>query len=171
MSDAGARRPPAKPRPPRTLKARAIGYLARREYARAELRDKLLAAADSPSREAVDALLDELAALGYLSDQRFAKSLVRQKAGAYSKRAISETLKARGVAGEAAADAFAEHDVDDAAVLVALWRRRFGKAPADERDKARQIRFLQSRGFALSAILRLLRNPPVDTAEDGASVS
>jgi regulatory protein len=171
MADTGARRPPAKPRPPRTLKARAIGYLARREYARAELRHRLLAAADAPAREAVDAVLDELAGQGYLSDDRFAKALVRQKAGAYSKRAIAETLKAKGVAGEAAAAAFAEQDVDDATVLVALWRRRFGKAPADERDKARQIRFLQSRGFGLSAILRLLRNPPVDTSEDGASDS
>jgi regulatory protein len=134
------------------------------------LRDKLLAAADSPSREVVEALLDELAALGYLSDARYANAVVRQKTGGYSRRAIAEALKARGVTGDATADALAEHDLDDAAALVALWRRRFGRAPADEREKARQIRFLSSRGFALSAILRLLRHPPADDSDDGPSM-
>jgi hypothetical protein len=38
-----------------------------------------------------------------------------------------------------------------------LWQRRFGAAPANDREKARQVRFLQSRGFELSAILKLLR--------------
>ena len=73
---------------------------------------------------------------------------------------IAEALKAKDVTGETAADALAENPVDDVAALEALWRRRFGQAPADDREKARQVRFLQSRGFALSAIFKLLRNPP-----------
>jgi regulatory protein len=92
--------------------------------------------------------------------------VVRPQSGAYSKRAIGQTLKAKGVTGEAAADALAGHDVDDAAALVALWRRRFGTPPGNDREKARQIRFLQSRGFALSAIFKLLRDPPAE--EEGA---
>ncbi len=108
----------------------------------------------------VDAALDDLAQQGLLSDARFAHAVIRQKTGAYSRRAISETLKAKGVTGDAAADALAGHDVDDADALVALWRRRFGTPPRDDREKARQIRFLQSRGFALSAIFKLLREPP-----------
>jgi regulatory protein len=145
-------------RPPRTLKARAIGMLARREYARAELRDKLLAT--GAEREAIDAVLDELAALGFLSDTRFAHAVVRQKQGGYSRRAIAETLKQKGVVAEAVTAALADTPIDDATALAALWARRFGRAPADEREKARQVRFLQSRGFSLSAIFRLLRDPP-----------
>ena len=49
-----------------------------------------------------------------------------------------------------------------AIVMVALWRRRFGTPPANDKEKARQVRFLQSRGFSLSAIIKLLRNPPGD---------
>jgi len=150
----------SKSRPPKSLAARAIGYLARREYARAELRDKLLATGATPGE--IDPVLDELAAQGYLSDERFAHALVRQKQGAYSKRSLAQTLKAKGVAGEVAAEALAGADADDGATLVALWRRRFGRAPADDRERARQVRFLQSRGFGLSAILRLLRDPPTD---------
>ena len=149
-----------KPRPPKSLQARAVGYLARREYARSELRDKLLATGAPP--DDVDPVLDELAAQGYLSDERFAYALVRQKQGGYSKRAIAQKLKAKGVAGEVVTEALAGAGADDADAMVALWRRRFGRAPADDRERARQVRFLQSRGFGLSAILKLLRDPPAD---------
>ena len=147
-----------------SLKARAIALLARREYSRSELRAKL--AGDRSGSAAglteIDAVLDELAALGYLSDARFAQQFTRQKTGAYSKRAIGASLKARGVEGSAAADALAGIETDDYDTMLALWRRRFGTPPASEKEKARQVRFLQSRGFSLSAILKLLRDPPAE---------
>lgn len=132
--------------------------LARREYSRAELAARL--AAKGAGRDEVERILDELAMLGYLSDARFAHAVVTHKAGRFSRRAIAETLKASGVSAPEAADALAGLPIADDDVLVALWRRRFGRPPADEREKARQVRFLQSRGFSLAAILRLLRNPP-----------
>jgi regulatory protein len=140
------------------LKALAVGYLARREYSRAELRGKLVAT--GATRDEADAVLDEITSLGYLSDTRFATSVVGQKAGAMSKRAISASLKAKGVDPDVASAALAASDVDDHEAMVALWRRKFGSPPANDREKARQIRFLQSRGFALSAIFKLLRDPP-----------
>jgi regulatory protein len=158
--DGAANRSPESDRPPKSLKARAVAYLARREYSRTELRDKLLATGATDGD--IDAALDELAARGLLSDSRFAYAVVRQKAGAYSRRAIVETLKSKGVTGEAAAEAIAAQGIDDAAALVALWRQRFGRPPSDDREKARQVRFLQSRGFALSAVFKLMRNPPSD---------
>ncbi len=147
-------------RPPKSIRARAIAALARREYSRAELRAKLVAAGAVPQE--TDAALDEIAALGYLSDERYAQAEVSRKAGTQSRRAIAGSLKAKGVATDVADAALATADVDDREVMVALWRRRFGAVPANERDKARQVRFLQSRGFALSAILRLLRDPPAE---------
>jgi regulatory protein len=157
------------PRPPTSLKARAIALLARREFSRVELRDKLGAGGDidAAGADAVEALLDELAALGFLSDARFAQAVVRQKSGGYSKRAIGASLKARGVGGDAVADALAGVDIDDVDAMVALWRRRFGQPPANDKERARQVRFLQSRGFSLSAIFKLLRNPPGESDADG----
>jgi regulatory protein len=38
-----------------------------------------------------------------------------------------------------------------------VWRSRFRAPPADERDKGRQVRFLQGRGFALDDIFRFLK--------------
>ena len=130
--------------------------LARREYARAELETKLLAKG-WPAAEICTAL-DELAAKGLLSDARYAQALAAKKAGHYSRRGIAAELKARGVDQPDIEAAIAQADLDDDAALAALWQRRFGDPPADAREKARQVRFLQSRGFSLSAILKLLRN-------------
>lgn len=122
------------------------------------MRDKLVAT--GASRDEADAVLDEIAALGYLSDARFATALVDQKSGAMSKRAISASLKAKGVPADVASEALAASEVDDHDAMVALWLRKFGTPPANDREKARHVRFLQSRGFALSAIFRMLRDPP-----------
>jgi regulatory protein len=137
-------------------KAQAVGLLARREYSRAELEAKL-GAKGWPADE-IRVALDELAAKGLLSDARYAHALAAKKAGRYSRRGIAAELKARGVGQPDIEAAIAHADLDDDAALAALWQRRFGHPPADEREKARQVRFLQSRGFSLSAILKLLRN-------------
>ena len=146
-------------RPAKPLKARAVALLARREYSRAEIRAQLVADGGADAEE-VDRVLDDLVARGLLSDARFANGVVAQKSATHSKRAIGAALKARGVDDEAIARAIEGSAIDDERAMIALWRRRFGKAPADEREKARQVRFLQSRGFSLSAILKMLRDPP-----------
>ena len=150
-------------RPAKPLKARAIALLARREYSRADIRARLVASGDEADAAQVDAVLDELVALGYLSDARFANAVAAQKSRSHGKRAIGATLRARGVDDDAIAGALEASGIDDERAMVALWRRRFGKAPADDREKGRQVRFLQSRGFALPAILKLLRDPPDET--------
>ena len=137
------------------LRQKAIALLARREYARSELEQRLVARGGE--RGEVRMLLETLAAQDLLSDARYARSMVARRIGSRSRRRIAEELKAAEIAPEHIDAALAETGLDDEATLVALWQRRFGRAPADERDKARQVRFLQSRGFALSAILKLLR--------------
>ena len=144
---------------PVSLRSKAIGLLARREYARSELEQRLLA--KGASRQELHLLLDELIAEGYLSDARYARAVAAQKHGGYSRRRITEELKSRGIARADIDAALAATEIDDAIALRALWQRRFGRVPADEREKARQVRFLQGRGFALSAVLKLMR----ETAE------
>jgi regulatory protein len=147
---------------PVSLRAQAIRLLARREYARSELEHRLIA--KGAPRNEVGFVLDELIAQGYLSDARYARAMATQKAaGGYSRRSIAEALKAKGIARTDIEGALAEAEADDEKALRALWQRRFGKPPTDEREKARQVRFLQARGFALSAIFKLLREAPDTT--------
>ena len=140
---------------PVSLKAQAVRLLARREYARDDLEQRLIAKGEA--RDEVAAVLDELSSQGLLSNERFAHALVAQKSGSYSRRSIRGELKRKGVSGEAIEGAIGEATIDDDAAMLALWQRRFGAPPANDREKARQIRFLQSRGFALSAIFKMLK--------------
>ena len=79
------------PRQPLSLKARALGYLSRREHSRAELRRKL--AQHAESAEEVDALLDWLERENWLSNARFAESVVHRRAGRYGTARLMQELK------------------------------------------------------------------------------
>ena len=140
-----------------TLKAAAIRLLARREYARAELAERLIAR--GAVRAEVEQVLDELERNGYLSDARFAQAVVAQKAGRYGKRAIAHELRQKHVEPAAARDALAAiAQTDELAEATALWQRRFGSPPQDEREKARHVRFLLARGYGMAIALKVLRN-------------
>jgi regulatory protein len=134
--------------------------LARREYARAELGERLIAR--GAERVDVERVLDELERGGYLSDARFAQALVAQKAGRYGKRAIAHELRQKRVASSAAQEALAAlAHTDELAEAIALWERRFGVAPKDPREKARQVRFLMARGYGMSVALKVLRRAEI----------
>ena len=141
---------------PVSVRASAIRMLARREYGRAELTQRLVRRG-APADE-VEGVLNEMQQLGLLSDARYAHSLVTQMSGRYSRRTIEHTMKSQSVEAEAVADVIPELTaIDDATDALALLTRRFADPPANDREKARQVRFLQSRGYSLSLILRLLR--------------
>jgi regulatory protein len=102
-------------KPPLSLKARALQWLAQREHSRLEMRRKLLRAlraraAASPSDPAtvalfdlpaaqaeVDALLDWLVSQRYLSDERFADSRVHARATRFGARRIQQELSQHGL--------------------------------------------------------------------------
>lgn len=146
-----------------SLRARALQYLARREYSRAELRAKLLpympAEQDFEPVATVnlDALLDDLTARGWLSDVRATTQLVHAKRGRFGTQRITHELRQKGIAEElisAALPALKETELDAA---HEVWQRKFGTAPQDAKEKARQMRFLQSRGFATDVIFKVLQ--------------
>ena len=139
-----------------SLKGRAMRLLARREHSREELRRKL--AAKAAEGDDLEAVLDELAARGWLSDARYAEQAIRAKARRFGPRKLAHYLKAHGVADEAIAAGLRAAGEDGASNLEGVWKSKFRKAPCDERERARQARFLQGRGFALEDICRFLRS-------------
>ena len=55
---------------------------------------------------------------------------------------------------------------DELATAQALWARRFGKPPRDEREKARQVRFLLSRGYSHSTAFKVLKAAGASSDDD-----
>ena len=149
-----------------TLRQQALRALARRDYSRAELSRKLRGR-DEASPE-LDALLDEFEKSGWLSDERFAGGAARQRQGRFSQRHIVEDLKSRGVTAATARTAVDALEQDDAATALSLWRQRFGEPPANQKEKARQVRFLQSRGFSLSIAFQVLKQAGARVEDEDA---
>lgn len=125
----------------------ALGMLGRREYARAELQQRLTRrfGEDAP----VGALLDWLEAQRFLDDTRYAGMLVRSRIErGQGPLRIRQALQQNGVGNLLAEQALAEAGCDWFALAAETCRRRFGAGPpADLKDKARRLRFLQYRGF------------------------
>ena len=65
---------------------------------------------------------------------------------------------AKGLDDDAIAAGFRAASADGEVSLEAIRKRRFSAPPADERERARQVRFLQGRGFALEDVRRFLKN-------------
>jgi regulatory protein len=84
--------------------------------------------------------------------------LVHAKRSRFGTQRITHELRQKGIAEElisAALPALKESELEAAR---SVWQRKFGALPQDVREKARQMRFLQSRGFSLDTIFRVLRS-------------
>jgi regulatory protein len=145
-----------------SLRERALRYLAQRDHSRAELARKL---GSHGSAEEVEEVLARMGELGLQSDSRYAEAWVRSKAGRFGAARLRSELARRGVDRELVDEAIAgecvESELDRAR---SVWRSKFGALPADAREWARQARFLQTRGFAVDVIRKLLKEPRDESA-------
>ena len=141
-----------------SLSARAMRLLARREHSRDELRRKLSRIATES--DDVEGVIETLAQKGWLSDARYAEQAVRAKARRFGPLKVAYALRAKGVADETIAAAFQAAGADGAADMERVWKSRFSQQPQNDRERARQVRFLQGRGFPLDDILKFLRTRP-----------
>jgi regulatory protein len=137
-----------------TLRERAIAYLAQREHSRTELARKLAGHADDPA--AIPPLLDELVRRKLLSDERYAEVRANALAGKFGARRIAWELRAKGVDDAAIAQATREVRATEITRAREAWVKRFGRAPGTAAERAKQIRFLQGRGFSFDAIRQVI---------------
>jgi regulatory protein len=142
-------------RPTRSLKMRAIDYLSRREYSRTELTRKLAPFVEEG--DALDPLLDALEREGWLSEARFAESVMNRRAARMGVSRIVNELR--------------QHKLDDALIesvgsqlrdterarAQAVWRKKFGQLPQSPAERVKQARFLAMRGFSGATISQILK--------------
>ncbi len=137
------------------VRERALGYLTRREHSRVELARKL--APYCEERDEIDALLDDFAQRGWLSEARFAEMVVQARQGKFGCRRIVHELREKGVSEEAIAAALPAVQENELETARAVWAKKFGTVAADAKEKAKQMRFLASRGFEQEVIFKVLR--------------
>ncbi|MBI5330294.1 MAG: recombination regulator RecX [Betaproteobacteria bacterium] len=137
-----------------TLRQRALNLLARREHSRVELGRKLVRHAEEG--DALDALLDDLEREGLLSNNRYAEALAHARAGRHGSVRLKADLRDKGVPEAVSAEVLAQARGQDLEAARAVWAKKFGAVPKDAAERARQMRFLASRGFPAEIVRRVV---------------
>lgn len=105
----------------------------------------------------VDTLLAELQALGLLSDERAAASVLQLQGARSGQRRLGQLLQAKGLGAELVGQTLAQARSTEFERAWALWLRRYGQPPEDAASRARQQRYLHGRGFSFEVIQRVMR--------------
>jgi ABC-type multidrug transport system fused ATPase/permease subunit len=96
-------------------------------------------------------VLDTLEAERLLCDQRYASQRVIARARRYGNGRLKQELRHNGVSDEDIAVALPEGG-DETERCQIVWSRKFGELPKTPEERAKQMRFLQYRGFSGDAI-------------------
>ena len=142
-------------KPQMSLKARALKYLSAREHSRLELARKLSPYAQGDGD--LEALLDWLETSKFLSEARFSESLVHRRAARFGNNRILSELQSHGIDATALEGIKADLNKDETSRAREVWRKKFAHPPVDAAERAKQMRFLQQRGFSQRAIQAAMR--------------
>ncbi len=130
----------------KSLRERAMDYLARREHSRLELQRKLQL--KGFALEAIESTLTALETENLLSDQRFAEQFVhRRQAMGYGPRRVVEELKQRGVAAQLIEESVWQDTEGWKQSLQYILQKKFKQKPANWSEKQKQYQYLWARGF------------------------
>ena len=138
-----------------SLKGRALRLLSQREHSRKELERKLAQHEQVPGELAK--ALDELQARDFINDDRAMESVVHRRSGKLGAARVKQELAAKGLSGEAVTQAMAALKETELPRAQEVWRKKFGQAPSNEAERAKQVRFLITRGFAAEIVRKVVK--------------
>ena len=137
-----------------SLKGRALRLLSQREHSRLELERKLSAHETEPGTLAK--ALDELQARGFISEERVVESVIHRRAAKLGTARVKQELQAKGLSPEAMGEALEQLRSTELELAREVWARKFGEPATEPKEKARQIRFMVSRGFAAEVVRKVV---------------
>jgi regulatory protein len=175
MSELGSTVKKSKKQSP-SLKARALRLLSMREYSRKGLAAKLeesaarmlklkLKSAEEDSEEIaqttplnvqIEAVLDDFETRGWLSDERFAEALIRRRSERFGTRKIQDELTQAGVDSAKTINLLRKLKETEYQRAHELWLRKFGAVAIEQKERARQYRYLASKGFSSDVVSKVI---------------
>ncbi|MDT8385351.1 MAG: regulatory protein RecX [Gammaproteobacteria bacterium] len=140
----------------KTVRKKAMDLLMRREHSVAELHKKL--GDRDYAADIVAAVVGQLADEGLVNDARFTEAFVRYRCNhGYGPRRIQSELRERGVSEKIQSTYLDIGDPQWFEQAAQVKSKRFGAdLPDDFKERARQARFLQYRGFTSDQIREVL---------------
>jgi regulatory protein len=140
--------------PSLSLTGRALRLLSAREHSRAELERKLAPYDEPPG--ALAKVLDALAAKDFINEGRVIDSVLHRRSAKLGASRIKHELQSKGLEPEAVAQAVRDLKASETARAFEVWRKKFGSPASTPAERAKQVRFLASRGFGGEAIARVV---------------
>lgn len=137
-----------------SLKGRVLRLLSGREHSRLELERRLASFEEAPGE--LEKILNELEGKGFISEQRVVESVVNRRSAKLGAARIRQELQGKGVGKEQVIEAIAQLQGTEFARAQALWQKKFGEPASGPAERAKQTRFLASRGFSGDVIRRVL---------------
>ncbi|HCY16025.1 MAG: recombination regulator RecX [Curvibacter sp. GWA2_64_110] len=137
-----------------SLKGRALRLLSTREHSRAELERKLVRFEQAPGE--LTQALDELQAKGFISEQRVVESVLHRRAAKLGAARIRQELQDKGLDRALVEQALAGLKDSELVRAREVWCRKYDAAPANPAERARQQRFLLTRGFSAEVVRQVL---------------
>ena len=137
-----------------SLKGRALRYLSAREHSRSELERKLKSHEEMPGQLAQ--VLDELQAKDFINEARVVESVINRRAGRFGASRIKYELLNKGLGAEAVAEAVNSLKSSELDRAREIWRKKFDCLAVDAAGRAKQMRFLATRGFGGDVIRRVV---------------
>ena len=137
-----------------SLKGRALRLLSQREHSRLELERKLSAHETEPGTLAK--ALDELQARGFISEERVVESVIHRRAAKLGTARVKQELQAKGLSPEAMGEALEQLRSTELERAREVWAGKFGEPATEPKERARQVRFLISRGFAAEVVRKVV---------------
>ena len=98
----------------------------------------------------------------FQSDERAAQSLVYRRAGKLGTARIAQELRRKGLDDNTIAGALDTLEGSELERARAIWEKKFGQPPATPQERAKQMRFLASRGFGGDTVRRVLHGSTDD---------
>lgn len=138
-----------------SLKGRALRLLSQREHSRTELERKLAQHEEVPGELAK--ALDELQARDFINDARAVESVVHRRAAKLGAARVKQELAAKGLSGEAVAAALEGLRETELSRAREVWRKKFEQPAVDAQERAKQVRFLLTRGFNAEVVRKIVQ--------------
>ncbi|MFN3496176.1 MAG: regulatory protein RecX, partial [Hydrogenophaga sp.] len=100
------------------------------------------------------------------NEQRVVESVLHRRAPRLGAARVKQELQAKGLDAQAVAEAVARLQETEEARAREVWRKKFGQVADDAHARARQVRFLLTRGFSAQAVRSVVKGADDDCPED-----
>ncbi len=139
------------------IRQKAIDFLASREHSFYELQQKLQAR--GANSDSIDDVLNGLKQKGWQSDIRFTEQYIQSRLRrGFGPLRITGELHQRGVDDRIVKQGLEQAEIDWVVYIRAVRNKKFGSTlPTNWDDKAKQMRYLQQRGFTHEQINKELK--------------